>query len=274
MNKIIIKIWGGLGNQLFIYAFARLLSEKFKDEFDVVLENKTGFIRDGYKRSYKLCFFPIKLKLCSLYYTIFPFVNRNLFFLVPLLYNNMKIIIEENNMDIESLYNKIKGSSSNYYLKGYWQHINFTSIRVILLEELKFRLKDNATYFAYKSQIISSRSIAIHIRVIDYDVLDNQYYFDAIELMKKEKQNYTFFVFSDDIQYCKRIFNSERQFVFIEKLPNELYDLKLMSLCENFIIANSTFSWWWAYLSTKKDKTVIMPKWYITNNMNGRIITL
>jgi len=115
---------------------------------------------------------------------------------------------------------------------------------------------------------------SVHIRRGDYveiaqtnplnphPIQPKEYYFEAINKIQAEK----YLFFSDDIEWCKQNFQNEK-FIFIENknksFENDLYELQMMSTCQNNIIANSSYSWWAAYLNTNKDKIVIAPKnWF------------
>ena len=115
-------------------------------------------------------------------------------------------------------------------------------------------------------------TVAVHIRRGDYllkqdyhtNLLDStSYYIEAMKFFKKEGKK--FLIFSDDIEYCKRVFYGLDDIYYSDQF-GEVGDLCTMSLCSNFIIANSSYSWWGAYLSKDPKKTVIAPKrWFETN---------
>ena len=88
-------------------------------------------------------------------------------------------------------------------------------------------------------------------------------------------RNPYFFVFSDDLDWCKStMIFEDKEHCFVKNFENELFELKLMSYCSNFIIANSTYSWWGAWMSQNEDKTVIMPSGYIDHCMNGNVVLI
>lgn len=114
--------------------------------------------------------------------------------------------------------------------------------------------------------ILMTNTCAIHIRRGDYvsnkvhDVCNLNYYKNAIERAKKELNIENFLIFSDDIKWCTNHFGSD--FVYVED-QTEIEDLFLMSLCNHFIIANSSFSWWGSWLSQNKNKVIYVPsKWF------------
>ena len=117
----------------------------------------------------------------------------------------------------------------------------------------------------FRSNIIDENSISLHLRRTDYltsngyhPVQDISYFSDGIDIIGDYNKIY---VFSDEIEWCKTNLNFQRM-VFMEGYSN-IEDLRLMSLCKYNIIANSSFSWWAAWLNENKDKKVIAPKqWF------------
>ena len=146
-------------------------------------------------------------------------------------------------------------------LDGYWQSEKyFKNIRKILLLDFTLK-KESKNFLKYKKLIIKTNSVSVHIRHGDYvkravarkyhGTLSFDYYFKAIELIGKKIKNPRFFVFSDDpmISNFSGLTNNE--------------ELILMSKCKHNIIANSSFSWWGAWLNTNPKKIVIAPKkWF------------
>jgi hypothetical protein len=130
-------------------------------------------------------------------------------------------------------------------------------------------------------KMIQDESVSIHVRRGDYLSKSNkniywtcggEYYRDAIRYLKTRIKNPVFFVFSDDIQWVKKNFTflSESPTRFIEHgmTPSDCIDITLMRYCKHYIIANSTFGWWGAYLGNKnKNSIVIAPKkWYLKDH--------
>lgn len=269
----IVRVWGGLGNQLFIYSFARLLSLKFN--LNVLLENRTGFTHDGYSRQYRLNNFKINISGVTYFQSLFFFVRRNCSFLEYFLFSNSDIYLE-NEVEHKNLDGVILPINDKIiYYQGYWQWIDFSSIRDILLKEFVFQLPTNARYDEIANRISKTNSVAVHLRRIQYDsLLSLDYYNEGVKFMKNEIDSPLFYVFSDDIEWCKKNIPKVLNVVFVDNFDHELYELKLMSLCNHFIIANSTFSWWGAWLSQNENKIVIMPQSYTDVSMNGHVIHL
>lgn len=164
---------------------------------------------------------------------------------------------------------------NNTYLEGYWQSEKyFQGVSSIVHEKFTFKggLKDlNEKIF---SEMLSKNSVSLHIRRGDYisnkknmdiyNVCSLQYYKDAIHHMEKHIPNAVYYVFSDDIAWAKQNLTS-KPFVFVDHnhSNNSYLDMRLMSYCKHNIIANSSFSWWAAWLNSNDEKIVIAPyKWF------------
>jgi hypothetical protein len=156
----------------------------------------------------------------------------------------------------------------NMLLNGYFQSEKyFIKYRTDLLNI--FKNKEIISVLSEKYKNILSNSLAIHVRRGDYLKLQHyhpcptlEYYNNAIKYIDTQKEIKNILVFSDDINWCKSNFNDGR-ITFIEN-QQDYEDLFLMSLCENNIIANSSFSWWGAWMNeNNNNKIVIAPKiWF------------
>ena len=260
----IVKINGGLGNQMFQYAFAKSLESETGDEvyLDKSAYDKnlihTGFELEriffsGFKNANasdikRLCVSPEGL------------LNR-----MRRKYFTKKSHFIDRKFNYQPEVFKLKGDR---YFEGYWQSEKyFLSIEKKMREDFQFRLplsKVNEELFQKIPGPISS----IHIRRGDYLAHDNlnivstDYYMRAIKRMM-EYGIITFLVFSDDIEYCKKIFDHLKDtFVFVNWNigENTWQDMAMMSYCDSNIITNSSFSWWGAWLNNRTGKHVIAPK--------------
>lgn len=140
----------------------------------------------------------------------------------------------------------------------------------------------STTALKYKKQILSKNSVCMHVRRGDYlhysfiypsvfHILNPSYYKKASIYMLSVISKPHFFIFSDDIPWCKKNINKLLpkgvKYTFVEE-TDTLDDLQLMTFCKHNIIANSTFSWWGAWLNNNKNKIVIAPKkWFKTNTI-------
>lgn len=163
------------------------------------------------------------------------------------------------------------------YLDGYWQNEKyFLSIRHLLLSDFKQRDNLSKNGREYRRLInLAKKSVSIHVRRGDYltvdgiGVLDQRYYAKAVDLFVSILDCPTFFIFSDDIHWCKKNLHLEFEHVFIENTASEVEDLTLMSACKNNIIANSTFSWWAAWLNDYEHKRICAPKHWRMDIVNS-----
>ena len=145
----------------------------------------------------------------------------------------------------------------------------FEKCRDVLLKEFQVAASVRAGHLELIEQMKNGQSVCMHIRRGDYlkspvhNVCRKKYFTDAVARMKELVPNPVFYVFSDDIEWCRENFEGE-EFVFCSEPGNQDFEeLRLMYNCKHFIIPNSTFSWWAQYLGTYEKKMVIAPdRWY------------
>ena len=151
-KDIILRVWGGVGNQLFIYAFAKVLS--LITDCKVTLDIRTGFANDGYKRVYRLGDFSISLLPALRFYTLLSFAQRKMPYIRHLLAYKFDFFEEDQKYPLETLDSFFKiYSDKNLYLQGYWQYFDFSSYRDVLLKDLRFDVEINNTYLYYSDLI-------------------------------------------------------------------------------------------------------------------------
>ena len=166
------------------------------------------------------------------------------------------------------------------YLNGYWQSEKyFNSAKDIILNDYKCNFKENDVNLEVLKDIENTNSVSIHVRMGDYKssenadrhfvIRDAKYYERAIERIKKSVDNPKFFIFSNDIQWVKENLPLDNSVIIDWNQGKDSYkDMFLMSKCKHNIIANSSFSWWGAWLNENKDKLVIAPdRWF--NNIQA-----
>ncbi|KHJ39622.1 glycosyl transferase family 11 [Pedobacter glucosidilyticus] len=269
---IVVKIMGGIGNQLFQYAVGRQLALKNQTELKLDLSSFDNLNH----RPFRLNIFDIsiiKAKKEDIPYVIRTPTPYKLKLIVNLLsVSKLKLYREKHfNFDPEVL-----DLTNNFYLYGYWQcEKYFSSIKDIIIKDLKFNKEINSNLKKLSGLIQNSDSISLHVRRGDYvgnehhNVLSIEYYIKAIDIITLNLENPIIFIFSDDIEWCTNNLKINFPHYFIS--GNEDWeDLKLMTLCNHNILANSSFSWWGAYLGTYKNKKVIGPKKWLTDK-NGYI---
>lgn len=168
----------------------------------------------------------------------------------------------------------------NVYLEGYWQSENyFLDFEETIRESFRFPPLIDLLNQGLAEAMVSKSSVSVHIRRGDYvSQTINQsiyyqctldYYRAAMAHINAHVANPSYYVFSDDIEWAKTVFADDAIQAFIGHNQGEksYIDMQLMSLCKHNIIANSTFSWWGAWLNENRAKIVISPReWFI----NGR----
>lgn len=163
------------------------------------------------------------------------------------------------------------------YLCGYWQTEKyFVEIAPILREDLTVKQPLGGSNLGMMEKIKACTAVSLHVRRGDYvadpptasthGILPLEYYQAAIGLIRERISAPTFFVFSDEIPWVRenlRVDDAEVVYVDHNSTDTDYEDLRLMSHCQHHIIANSSFSWWGAWLSSYENKIVIAPrKWY------------
>ncbi len=166
-------------------------------------------------------------------------------------------------------------SQGDYYLDGYWQREEFfLPVAGRLRREFTLRGGIPASCTALADEMTKAGSVAVHVRRGDYvadartamvhGACDVAYYRASARIMSERLQSPRYFVFSDDREWARENLDFLRGAVFVAPEPrDDRLDLVLMRLCRHFIIANSSFSWWGAWLGDSPDKTVIAPaRWF------------
>lgn len=277
---IVVKLKGGLGNQFFEYATARRAS--FVNHTDLKLDTSSYLPTSG--RKYSLQHFKIfgEIATKEAIDWLKPSERKNLRWVIRKILNLFRpyykrhYIIERRKF-LDSFDKNILKVGKNVYLEGYWHSEKyFKDIEPILLEELVLK-NELSTKAADVAKMISScNSVSIHVRRGDfvtdksnnekYDPCSKEYYESAIKYIESAFLEPTFFIFSDEIDWVKQNMQSTHSIVYVSDSSIRDYEeLVLMALCKHNIIANSSFSWWGAWLNRNPQKTVIAPKsWFNT----------
>ena len=251
---IVCKLTSGFGNQLFQYACAYSVSRR----------GGVRLIVDAlsYDKNYDR---PLELdKLCVSAKIVTSKAPKVIRMGIRLL------MLMTNRYYKESTYYKFDSQvfkqGKNTYYQGFWQSDKyFREYRDEIIKEFQPKVV-TAKMKEYMQLYGEMESCAVHIRRGDYvkinGCIDVAYYEEAMEVMHEKKKGCVFVFFSDDIEWVKRHFsNSENTVFFDEKKDiSDLEEFYIMSYCRNQIIANSSFSWWAAYLNTTEDKIVVAPE--------------
>jgi len=271
---IIINLTGGLGNQMFQYAFGKTIA--IKHNTDLKLHFTNALLNT--QRSYQLDIFNISSSVATnkdlkkLGIIQNRIVNR-LQYLLDERYRiqfNKHIVTQKFPYCFDPKYLTIKDDS---YIQGNWSDENyFIEIKDIIRKEFTSKKKLDEKNQKILKHIQETHSVSIHVRRGDYitnkanaqtfGFIGLHYYVNAIEKINKTVSNPVFFVFSDDILWCKANLTpltNNIHYIDHNKGKDAYKDLLLMSACKHNIIANSTFSWWGGWLNTNSNKIVIKP---------------
>lgn len=261
---VITQITGGLGNQMFQYAIGKAISLQHNE---ILKLDITSYDKFKPHNGYRLNALNINENIAN------PSEIKKFRLLSYFSTLSGKQRLKEQE---RTIYDPEVFKYNNVYLNGYWHNENyFKNIKNIL--EKEFTPKESLSIDAknYLQTVIGSNSISVHIRRGDYlkhpnlGVLDLNYYKRAIKFFLENQQNPIFYFFSDDLNWCKENFSFVERKIFIENTLSEVEDLHLMTNCRHNIIANSTFSWWGAWLNNNVNKMVIAPqKWMAHNPKN------
>jgi hypothetical protein len=275
---IITKLEGGHSNQLFQYAAARRLADHLGVDLFLDLSWFDNIVDIDSPRPYEL----------NDYIFAQHFITRDKFALVEDKPTNLKAKIydlskgrvkprikhyRQPGHDFDKNVLKLP---DNTYLDGWWQDERyFKDIRPILLKEIELKTKPNAKNANWLEQIKKSNSVSIHIRRGDYvtnnhtnkyhGVLPMAYYEKAVGGLAKKlgQADLQLFIFSNDMDWCKQNLKFKFPTVFVDGHNVGAEDMRLMKHCKHNISANSTFSWWGAWLNQNPDKVIITPKvWF------------
>lgn len=278
---IIVNIKNGLGNQMFQYAFGKVLEWKYSCPvyFDLMRNNISQPLKCD------LDIFNIETiheADISVINTFKPFSIRRyrdnnqylyyIYFKLRKKFQSNKLITESHPSIFIPTFNKIK-LNTNYYFLGHWMNFDYYKAYIDRLRDL-YTLKDDTFYNTGKAlEIISSQyqTVSIHIRRGDYLTcgfmanLSLDYYTQAINKIANKIPNIYIYLFTDDPKWARENFKTNFPYEIVEaNQGNNCYkDIVLMSLCRHNIIANSSFSWWSAFLNKNPNALIIAPKnWY------------
>lgn len=263
---LIVRICGGLGNQMFQYAFGRYLSFKHNKE---LLIDASFFKNKNSNREIGITKFNLHCKIS------FDSYKTQKYFQNPTVNKYFNYFLFNFNIYSESTVSNFKKEllkKNKGYFDGYWQSEKyFYPIRDILIEEFKPKhISFEIINLLHK--IENTNSIGLHVRKADYLYVINSgiyancsasYYLNSINLMLNKFSNPVFYIFTDDINWVNNNLNFRNiKHEFVSKDPIE--DLYIMSKCKHNIISNSTFSWWSAWLNGYSKKVVIAPFHWFT----------
>lgn len=290
---IIVRIKGGLGNQMFEYAVARqfqiaygidkigldltiinrdklrgfgLHHFEFFDKVEVI-EKKGKFVKLQEVLTKKLVSYFIagrqegtagkREDFLAAFFALFGIVQR------------------DHSQTKEKFFLKFH---KNIYMNGWFQEAErLQSIRNLLLEDFKWKPTNISNTFVCQ-QILLTNAVCVHIRRGDYvnnpifDVCGDSYYYKAMEYMRQMVSEPVFYIFSDSVEEIENNMKFPCPVVYIKGRHEDYEDLYLMKSCRHFIMSNSTYSWWAQFLGEADDKVVVAPKkWCLAEDMDVSI---
>lgn len=266
-----------MGNQLFQYATGRALSLRL----NTVLKLDHSFLEADSKGAYTKRIFELDVFNCQQEKASAEDLRkvnqarRSNFFSRLFTRDGFSIV----NEDGFAYNHRVAQVQGNVYLNGFWQSEKyFAGIRQTLLQELSLREPLTAAATQLKERILADRnSVSIHFRRGDYVKLQSaadfhgtagmEYYDRALAIIRASVQDASCYIFSDEIDWVREHFRVPGA-VYIAGLKG-YEDLELMKHCRHHITANSSFSWWGAWLNPARDKVVVAPqKWFKDQNIN------
>ena len=271
MKKVIARLKGGLGNQLFCYAAARRLA--LVNSAELVIDDVTGFVRDRlYNRQYALGHFNIGARKATRAERMEPFDRYRR--ALAKWHSRRKPFLERSyveqegiDFDVRLLQLRVEGA---LHLDGLWQGEGyFKDIEQTIRKDLRIVPPVDGANRALTDEIRSCNAVALHVRWFDTpDSVQSHnasaaYYRRAIGLMERRMRSPRYFLFSDAPEAAlAKLDLADREVRRVDHNRGDALayaDLWLMSQCQHFIIANSTFSWWGAWLSEGREKIVLTP---------------
>lgn len=283
-KKIVVMLTGGLGNQMFTYAAAFRLAKV--NAAELIIDDTSGFENDiTYNRKYELDEFNISNRKASFFEKLKPFnrftrrIIRKINSYLPFserFYISQEIIhFDQRLLDLRF--------KRTLFLEGLWQSESyFADVSVEIRKRFTFTNTAQFGPVSLLHKIEHTHSVAIHFRFFENNAskkgsaynLDNNYYWRAIDYLLSRFPDLHFFLFSDRPDLFKKKFDTKNLRVTI--VSNKVHlnasannDFYLMSKCKHFILANSTFSWWAAWLAIHPEKIVIVPDIYSDTGISG-----
>lgn len=279
---IIARLMGGLGNQMFQYAAGRALACLKSVELRLDLRDMNSYApHNGFELERV---FNISAKIASdadcrqvMGWRASPLALRALLRKELSFLRGSKIAVEPD----FGYWPSIVRVPDDCYLQGYWQSENyFRHFAPTIRMDFSFKIPPDPRNQELAGRIGQSNAVSLHVRRGDYaanpatlathGLCPPDYYHQAIRHIAERVAQPVFFVFSDDVAWAKKNIAMELPCLYVDhNRGSESYnDMRLMTLCRHHIIANSSFSWWGAWLNARPDKIVVAPKRWFANGNN------
>lgn len=277
---IVVRLKGGLGNQLFQYAFGYILAKKNNNKLmlDIDWFDTEGNVPWLKKRAYELDKFDIPAAHIIKHKKL-PIIPR--FFGSRIIRRASAAMLKQDKIKVGSwlmVSNTVNNDylklpkSKNLFLNGYFDNhaaVYLKGYEQDICRQFKIKETSQSTKELIKQIQSYNNTTSIHVRRTDQmhetgHKAGLEYYKKAIQYMTEKDPDMRFFVFSDDIEWCKNQFGSYSNCIFATDPDDDdsLRDFAGMMTCKNNIIAYSTYSWWAAMLNRNETKIVITPEFY------------
>lgn len=272
---VIIRIKGGLGNQLFQYAAGYSLAKRLNQK----VELDSSFFPQQSLRGFKLESLNVSFRDITEFQNSLVMVYREKYLNKLLRKINIRVLpcgkqtsyLLETKSDIVPEFFDME--CSNIYLDGYYQSEQyFKEYKKDLIKQFTPNYSSEIEYESVLAEIEGCEAVAVHVRRGDFlnaqndhnpnhYLLGEQYYHNALRYVEEHLENPTFFWFSDDIDWVKRNFGEKENFRFISLHTKhaDIDEMMLMKNCKHIIAANSTFSWWASWLNEHENMMHICP---------------
>ena len=271
----IVRVCGGFGNQLFQYGFFLALKNKFNETIKLDAHDMDSYaLHNGYELER---IFNLNADYCSKDEKLEIQGTKNVFTKIKKEFNkclpfvDKTYIKEKKHLHFTYQEDFFGSANTNVYYRGSWQSYKYLEpVEQVLREHLVFPPFTNSKSEQLCNEMANRETVSIHVRRGDYvthkslgGVCNLNYYNKAIEKIESLIEKPLFIIFSDDIPWCRENIKVDNaKFVDWNSGEQSFQDMHLMSLCQHNIIANSSFSWWGAWLNANPNKTVICPgKW-------------
>jgi hypothetical protein len=286
---LIVELLGGLGNQMFQYAFGRSVSTQLGLEVKFDVFNLLDRIPkpDFTYRDYELAIFDAEVPIATasdiaLYKALPSSRVRQFSSLIQRKLTKAQFFPEKKAFIYDA---EVLHVGRHTYFEGYWQTEKyFKPCELLIRKAFSFKQPLADTSRSLADKMLGASSVAMHIRRGDYvtnaatnaahGTCTPAYYQQALATLQERVEGINLFVFSDEPEWVKENLHFAVPTVYISHNQGKAsyQDMQLMSLCQHNIIANSSFSWWGAWLNNNPSKVVIAPKqWmpgYITDSLD------
>ena len=273
---------GGLGNQMFQYAAGRALALRKNTELRL---DVSGFASYGLHQGFELrqvfeC--PARIARTSEIEALLGWQSRS--FIRRLMARSALAAFRRDTFVVEPYFHYWPGINEvpqNCYLAGYWQSEKyFQDMELIIRADFAFRVPMSKQNEQIARKMAQGNAISLHVRRGDYisnpqthathGICTLDYYHAAIRYMAEQVESPSFFIFSDDMAWVREHLKLDFSCQYVEnnKGAESYNDMRLMSMCQHHIIANSSFSWWGAWLNASTKKIVIAPQKWFANRRN------